>query len=115
MSLHCIERDDYINKPLCPLAETALVPLVCSATHLLFSMTKIVISIVFINSSAIRSHKHICDVTNMLLIFFWIKVYMNLPNILTIQKLDKQFCDHAKTKRLRTHVIRDGITGVCYG
>jgi hypothetical protein len=27
MSLHCIEQDDYINKPLCPLAETALVPL----------------------------------------------------------------------------------------
>ena len=63
MSLHCIEQDDYINEPLCPLVETALVPLCMLSNPPFIFMIKIVISIVSINSSAIRSHKHVMSQT----------------------------------------------------
>jgi hypothetical protein len=40
----------------------------------------------------IRSHKHIYDVTNIIIIaIFWIKLLLNMPNFLTIQKCDRQF------------------------
>jgi hypothetical protein len=39
----------------------------------------------------IRSHKHIYDVANLIIIaIFWIKLLLNMP-ILTIQKCDRQF------------------------
>ena len=41
-----------------------------------------------------KTHKHIYDVTNMIIlfnVFFWIKLLLTLPNILTIQKHDRQF------------------------
>jgi hypothetical protein len=40
----------------------------------------------------IRSHKHIYDVTNLIIIaIFWIKLLLDMPNFLTIQKCDRQF------------------------
>ena len=42
----------------------------------------------------LKTQKHIHDVTNMFIllsVFFWIKLLLKLPNILTIQKRDKQF------------------------
>jgi hypothetical protein len=40
----------------------------------------------------LRSHKHIYDVTNLLIIaIFWIKLLLKWPNSLTIQKCDRQF------------------------
>ena len=38
-----------------------------------------------------RSHMHTSDVTNMLIIFFWIKLPLKLPNFLIIQKRDRHF------------------------
>ena len=37
------------------------------------------------------SHIHISAVTNMLIIFFWIKLPLKLPKFLTIQKCDTHF------------------------
>jgi hypothetical protein len=38
------------------------------------------------------SHKHIFDVTNILIIaIFWIKLLLKMHNFLTIQKRDRQF------------------------
>ena len=40
----------------------------------------------------LRSHKHIHDVTNLLVIaIFWIKLLLKLPKFLTFQKHDRQF------------------------
>lgn len=39
--------------------------------------------------TASRSYKHIYVVTN-LFVYFWIKLCLNLPNYLTIQKLDNR-------------------------
>jgi hypothetical protein len=42
----------------------------------------------------LKTYKHIHDVTNMFIllnVFFWIKLLLKLPNILTIQKRDRQF------------------------
>ena len=41
-----------------------------------------------------KTHKHIYNVTNMIIlfnVFLWIKLLLKLPNILTIQKRDRQF------------------------
>jgi len=53
------------------------------ATHLLFSVIKIMIKIMFNNTFSIGSHMHISDVTNMSLIIFWIKECLNSPKFLT--------------------------------
>ena len=40
----------------------------------------------------LRTHKHIYDVTNLLIIaIFWIKLLLKLSKFLTIQKCDRQF------------------------
>jgi len=40
----------------------------------------------------LSSHKHIYDVTNLLVItIFWIKLLLKMPKYLTIQKYDRQF------------------------
>lgn len=52
-------------------------------TRFLFFVFKIMTSILFANSFVIRSHMHMCDVINILFIFFWNKVYRNLPNFPT--------------------------------
>lgn len=55
----------------------------CSLTRLW--LDHVMIIIMFINLFVIRSHMHMFDVTNILLLIFfsWIKVYLNLPNSLT--------------------------------
>ena len=56
------------------------------ATRVVFSIIEIMISIMFINLVVLRWHVHISDVTNMSLIFFWIKLQLKLPNFLTQQR-----------------------------
>ena len=41
-----------------------------------------------------KTHKHIYDITNMIIllnVFFYIKLLLKLPNILTIQQRDREF------------------------
>ena len=40
---------------------------------------------------ALRSHVHMFDVTNILIIFFWVKLVLKLPKFLIIQKPDRHF------------------------
>ena len=61
------------------------------ATNVLFSIIEIMINLMFINPVALRSQVHMFDVTNILLILFWIKLVAKLLNFLTIQKLDRHF------------------------
>ena len=71
----------------------------------------------------LKTHKHIHDVTNMLIlltVFFWIKLLLKLPNILTIQKRDRQFsvvgfASMLKSKSLRALITRGGGRGAFYG
>jgi hypothetical protein len=44
------------------------------ATHLFFSMVKIMITMMLVVLLVARLHVHIFDATNMLLIYFWIKL-----------------------------------------
>ena len=73
--------------------------------HPLSSAIKImIISIIYIFVS-LRSHVHIYEATNVLLIFFLIKLILKLPKFLTIQKPDRHFfgsrlCGYAKTECL---------------
>ena len=53
------------------------------ATHVLFSIIEIMINVMFINPVALRSHLHMSDVTDILLIFSWIKLVPKLLNFLT--------------------------------
>jgi hypothetical protein len=42
----------------------------------------------------VKTYKHIYDVTNMFIlftVFFWIKLLLKLPNILTIQNITGNF------------------------
>ena len=73
--LYCIERDDYINKPV-----------------FLFAVIEIMIGTMFTNSFAIRSYTHIPNVIDILL-FFWIKVYLNLPIFSIVPRFKRyRFC-----------------------
>ena len=49
-----------------------------------------IISIVYM-FLILRSHVHMSDVTNLALLFFWIKLLLKLPKYLTIQKPDRHF------------------------
>ena len=49
-----------------------------------------IISIIYMSMS-LRSHVHIYEATNVLLIFSWIKLILKLPKFLTIQKSDRHF------------------------
>ena len=55
-----------------------------------------------------KTHKHIYDVTNMIIlfnVFFWIKLLLKLPNILTIQKRDRQFSVVSFVSMLKPNVF----------
>jgi hypothetical protein len=47
-------------------------------------MVKIMISMMLVILLVTRSHVHMSDVTNMLLIYIWIKLVLKLPNFLTV-------------------------------
>ena len=54
----------------------------------------------------LSSHKHIYDVTNLLIIaIFWIKLLLKMPNYLTIQKHDRQFSVVGFTGMLKPNVF----------
>ena len=54
----------------------------------------------------LRSHKHIHDLTILLIIaIFWIKLLLKLPKILTIQKPDRQFSVVGFTSMLKPNVF----------
>ena len=56
-----------------------------------FSINILLVSIIHM-LFMLRSHKHIHDLTNLLIIaIFSIKLLLKLPKILTIQKRDRQF------------------------
>jgi hypothetical protein len=60
--------------------------------HPLFLVTKIMIISIIYMFMSLGSHVHISEATNLFLIFFWIKLILELPKFLTIQKLDfRQF------------------------
>ena len=59
--------------------------------HPLFSAIKIMIISIVYMFVTLRSHVHMSNVTNILIIFFWIKLVLKLPNFLTIQKHDRHF------------------------
>ena len=54
--------------------------------HPLFSAIKIMIISIVYMFLTIRSHVHMFDVTNILIIFFWVKLVLKLSKFLTIQK-----------------------------
>ena len=54
------------------------------ANRFLFSMFESMISMMFINLLMTRSHVHFSDVINMTLIFFRIKLVLNLPKFLIL-------------------------------
>jgi len=73
--------------------------------HPLSSAIKIMIICIIYMSMSLRSHVHIYEATNVLLIFFLIKLILKLPKFLTIQKPDRHFfgsrlCGYAKTECL---------------
>ena len=58
----------------------------------------------------LKTHKHIHDVTNMLIlltVFFWIKLLLKFSNILTIQKRDRQFLVPGFVSMLKPNVFED--------
>lgn len=79
--------EHYIRKPVScslPLGNSSVATGYATVvTRFLFFVFKIMTSILFANSFVIRSHMHMCDVINILFIFFWNKVYRNLPNFPT--------------------------------
>jgi hypothetical protein len=55
--------------------------------HPLFSVTKIMIISIIYMFVSLGSHVHISKATNLFLIFFWIKLILELPKFLTIEEL----------------------------
>ena len=52
-----------------------------------------------------RSHMRISDVTNVLIIFSWIKLLLKLPKFLTIQKRDRHFSVTSFAQMLKPNVF----------
>ena len=51
--------------------------------HPLFSAIKIMIISIVYMFLILRSHVHMSDVTNILIIFFWFKLVLKLPKFIT--------------------------------
>jgi len=68
LALH--KQDDYNNRILTSVTSSRGPRYDIVSTHLLFSMIKSMISIALGYLLATRSHMHMSDVTNLLLIFF---------------------------------------------
>jgi hypothetical protein len=71
---------------------------------------RFLVSIAFVSTLYIfamtRSHKHIHDAINLLIIsILWIKLLLKLPKILTIQKCDRQFSVVGFASMLKPNVI----------
>ena len=70
-----------------------------SAGYSLISVITVLAAIVFVCMSSLHGvvfireiHMHIYAITNLLMLFFWIKLIMKMPKYLTIQKLNvRQF------------------------
>ena len=71
------------QQALCRLAQPALVPRGYVVVHPLFSAIKVMIISIVYMFVTLRSHVHMSDVTNILIIFFWIKLVLKLPNFQT--------------------------------
>jgi len=87
-------------QPLCTVSSGATTPtgaMLTSATssgvaeyvifHPQFSAIKIMIISVVYMLVSLRLHVHISEITNLLLLFFWIKLLLKLPNYLTGSQL----------------------------
>ena len=88
--------------------------------HPLFLAIKIIIISIVYMFVTLRSHVHMSDVTNLALLFFWIKLLLKLPKYLTIQKPDRHFSvvDFAsmlKPNVFRAHITRGGVRDAFYG
>ena len=89
--LHGVERATTSTNAMSTSVGSSTAGYAIVATHVLFSIIEIMINVMFINPVALRSQVHMFDVTNILLILFWIKLVAKLLNFLTIQKPDRHF------------------------
>ena len=71
----------------------------------LFSAIKIMIISIVYMFLTLRSHVHMSDVTNILIIFFWFKLVLKLPKFLTIQKPNRHFSVVGFASMLKSNIF----------
>ena len=84
--LHCIERNNYNNKCYVDWCNRLWRHWVCCNSSSFIVIKILMISIIYVFMT-LESHVHICEATNLFLIFFWIKMILTFHKFITITSI----------------------------